>query len=98
MGEEAEEGGVVGHGAVDFDTIVGDAGWDDEAVVGELEGEDALGWRRFGEDEADAGLVGSRVSRSCGVSMSGCVILRCGAAVGVGDVVHLEDEVAVGGD
>ena len=56
--KKAEQEAIVGNSAVNFGAIVGIFGRNDEPVVGELEREDALRGRLFGEDEADAGLVG----------------------------------------
>src|ERR1700735_1198588 len=60
--EETEQDSVVGQRAVDFHAIIVHARRDYEAVVGELQREDALLRRICGEDDADAGLICSGVA------------------------------------
>src|SRR5277367_2581246 len=55
--EKTEQYGVVGKRAVDFHAIIVHARGDDEAIVGQLQREDALLRRIFREDKADAGLI-----------------------------------------
>lgn len=55
--EKAEKGAIVRERAVDFGAVIGIVGRNDEPVVRELQGDDALRGRLLGENEADAGLV-----------------------------------------